>query len=33
MDVGGMPQLDFLHAIELLSTKVLPQIRAELGPR
>lgn len=33
MDVGGMPQLGFLHAIELLSTKVLPQIRAELGPR
>jgi alkanesulfonate monooxygenase SsuD/methylene tetrahydromethanopterin reductase-like flavin-dependent oxidoreductase (luciferase family) len=30
MDVGGMPQRDFLHAIELLGTKVLPQIRAEL---
>ncbi len=33
MDVGGMPQRDFLHAIELLGTKVLPQIHAELGPR
>ncbi|WP_373559223.1 LLM class flavin-dependent oxidoreductase [Streptomyces sp. SA15] len=31
MDVGGMPQRDFLHAIELLGTKVLPQIRAELA--
>jgi alkanesulfonate monooxygenase SsuD/methylene tetrahydromethanopterin reductase-like flavin-dependent oxidoreductase (luciferase family) len=31
MDVGGMPHRDFLHAIELLGTKVLPQIRAELG--
>lgn len=31
MDVGGLPQRDFLHAIELLGTKVLPQIRAELG--
>ncbi|MEV6900330.1 LLM class flavin-dependent oxidoreductase [Amycolatopsis sp. NPDC051372] len=30
MDVGGMPQREFLHAIELLGTKVLPQIRAEL---
>ncbi|WP_328507018.1 LLM class flavin-dependent oxidoreductase [Streptomyces sp. NBC_00391] len=30
MDVGGMPQRDFLRAIELLGTKVLPQIRAEL---
>lgn len=30
MDVGGMPQRDFLHGIELLGTKVLPQIRAEL---
>ncbi|MEU9329031.1 SDR family NAD(P)-dependent oxidoreductase [Streptomyces canus] len=29
MDVGGMPQRDFLHGIELLGTKVLPQIRAE----
>jgi hypothetical protein len=27
--VGGMPQRDFLHGIELLGTKVLPQIRAE----
>lgn len=31
MDVGGMPHRDFLHAIELLGTKVLPRIRAELG--
>ncbi|MET8163723.1 LLM class flavin-dependent oxidoreductase [Streptomyces sp. NPDC005329] len=31
MDVGGMPQRDFLRGIELLGTKVLPQIRAELG--
>ncbi|MFF7337387.1 LLM class flavin-dependent oxidoreductase [Streptomyces sp. NPDC008163] len=31
MDVGGMPQRDYLHAIELLGTKVLPQIRAELA--
>ncbi|KQW01438.1 LLM class flavin-dependent oxidoreductase [Streptomyces sp. Root369] len=31
MDVGGMPQRDFLGAIELLGTKVLPQIRAELA--
>jgi alkanesulfonate monooxygenase SsuD/methylene tetrahydromethanopterin reductase-like flavin-dependent oxidoreductase (luciferase family) len=30
MDVGGMPQREFLHGIELLGTKVLPQIRAEL---
>ncbi|MEU1435107.1 LLM class flavin-dependent oxidoreductase [Streptomyces sp. NPDC005786] len=30
MDVGGMPQRDFLRGIELLGTKVLPQIRAEL---
>ncbi|MFJ9010159.1 hypothetical protein [Streptomyces canus] len=29
MDVGGMPQRDFLHGIELLGTKVLPQLRAE----
>lgn len=28
MDVGGMPQRDFLRGIELLGTKVLPQIRA-----
>ncbi len=26
-----MPHREFLHAIELLGTKVLPQIRAELG--
>lgn len=31
MDVGGMPHRDFLHGIELLGTKVLPQLRAELG--
>ncbi|MCX5366862.1 LLM class flavin-dependent oxidoreductase [Streptomyces sp. NBC_00124] len=31
MDVGGMPQRDFLRGIELLGTKVLPQIRAELA--
>jgi alkanesulfonate monooxygenase SsuD/methylene tetrahydromethanopterin reductase-like flavin-dependent oxidoreductase (luciferase family) len=31
MDVGGMPQRDFLHGNELLGTKVLPQIRAELA--
>jgi hypothetical protein len=30
-DVGGMPQRDFLHAIDLLGTKVLPRIRAELA--
>ncbi|MFI8170835.1 LLM class flavin-dependent oxidoreductase [Streptomyces sp. NPDC085931] len=30
MDIGGMPHRHFLHAIELLGTKVLPQIRAEL---
>jgi alkanesulfonate monooxygenase SsuD/methylene tetrahydromethanopterin reductase-like flavin-dependent oxidoreductase (luciferase family) len=32
MDVGGMPQAAFLKSIELLGTKVLPQIRKELGP-
>jgi alkanesulfonate monooxygenase SsuD/methylene tetrahydromethanopterin reductase-like flavin-dependent oxidoreductase (luciferase family) len=31
MDVGGMPQRNVLHGIELLGTKVLPQIRAELA--
>ncbi|WP_426512935.1 hypothetical protein ACPPVO_21190 [Dactylosporangium sp. McL0621] len=31
MDVGGLPHRDFLHAIELLGTKVLPQLHAELG--
>lgn len=31
MDVGGMPQREFLHGIELLGTKVLPRIRAELA--
>ncbi|MBD9727334.1 LLM class flavin-dependent oxidoreductase [Streptomyces caniscabiei] len=30
MDVGGMPQRDFLRGIELLGTKVLPQMHAEL---
>jgi alkanesulfonate monooxygenase SsuD/methylene tetrahydromethanopterin reductase-like flavin-dependent oxidoreductase (luciferase family) len=30
MDVGGMPHLAFLKAIELLGTQVLPQIRKEL---
>jgi alkanesulfonate monooxygenase SsuD/methylene tetrahydromethanopterin reductase-like flavin-dependent oxidoreductase (luciferase family) len=30
MDVGGMPQATFLKGIELLGTKVLPQIRKEL---
>lgn len=33
MDVGGLPQRDFLHAIELLGTKVLPQIRTELAKK
>ncbi|MGN5635939.1 LLM class flavin-dependent oxidoreductase [Streptomyces sp. AC154] len=33
MDVGGMPQRDFLRGIELLGTKVLPQIRTELAAR
>jgi len=31
MDVGGMPQATFLKGIELLGTKVLPQIRAMEG--
>jgi alkanesulfonate monooxygenase SsuD/methylene tetrahydromethanopterin reductase-like flavin-dependent oxidoreductase (luciferase family) len=31
MDVGGMPHRDVLHGIELLGTKVLPQIRAHLA--
>lgn len=31
MDVGGLPQRDFLQSIELLGAKVLPQIRAELA--
>jgi hypothetical protein len=31
MDVGGMPQRDFLRGIELLGAKVLPQVRAELA--
>jgi alkanesulfonate monooxygenase SsuD/methylene tetrahydromethanopterin reductase-like flavin-dependent oxidoreductase (luciferase family) len=33
LDVGGMPQRDVLRGIELLGTKVLPQIRAELAKR
>lgn len=31
MDVGGLPHADFLRAIELLGTEVLPRLRAELG--
>ncbi len=30
MDVGGMPHATFLKSIELLGTRVLPQIRKEL---
>jgi hypothetical protein len=30
MDVGGMPHADFLRGIELLGTRVLPQVRAAL---
>jgi alkanesulfonate monooxygenase SsuD/methylene tetrahydromethanopterin reductase-like flavin-dependent oxidoreductase (luciferase family) len=33
MDVGGMPHSDVLRGIELLGTKVLPHMRAELGER
>ena len=33
MDVGGMPHTTFLKGIELLGTKVLPQIRKELERR
>lgn len=33
MDVGGMPHATFLKSIELLGTKVLPQIRKELEKR
>ena len=32
MDVGGMPQATFLKSIELLGTRVLPQVRAALRP-
>ena len=32
MDVGGLPHATFLKCIELLGTKVLPQIRKEIGP-
>jgi len=31
MDVGGMPQAEFLRGIELLGSEVLPRVRAELG--
>jgi alkanesulfonate monooxygenase SsuD/methylene tetrahydromethanopterin reductase-like flavin-dependent oxidoreductase (luciferase family) len=30
LDVGGMPQATFLESIELLGSKVLPQIRKAL---
>ena len=30
MDVGGMPHRDYLRSIELLGTRVLPQVRAAL---
>lgn len=33
MDVGGLPHATFLKGIELLGTKVLPQIEKELGRR
>ena len=33
MDVGGMPHADFLESIELLGTKVLPQVRKALVAR
>ena len=33
MDVGGMSHATFLKGIELLGTKVLPQIRKELAQR
>jgi alkanesulfonate monooxygenase SsuD/methylene tetrahydromethanopterin reductase-like flavin-dependent oxidoreductase (luciferase family) len=33
MDVGGMPHATFLKSIELLGTRVLPQIRDELEQR
>lgn len=28
MDVGGMPHADFLKSIELLGTRVLPQVHS-----
>ena len=31
MDVGGMPHVTYLRAIELLGTEVLPQVRKQLG--
>ena len=33
MDVGGIPQANFLKGLELLGTEVLPQIRKELEQR
>ncbi|MGE4429714.1 MAG: LLM class flavin-dependent oxidoreductase [Sphingobium sp.] len=33
MDIGHLPQRDFLHAIELLGTRVKPLVDAELGSR
>ena len=33
MDVGGMPHADVLRSIELLGTRVLPQVRAALDGR
>jgi alkanesulfonate monooxygenase SsuD/methylene tetrahydromethanopterin reductase-like flavin-dependent oxidoreductase (luciferase family) len=33
MDVGGMAHATFLRSVELLGTKVLPQIRKELKPQ
>ena len=33
MDVGGMPDAAFLKSVELLGTKVLPQVRKALAPR
>jgi alkanesulfonate monooxygenase SsuD/methylene tetrahydromethanopterin reductase-like flavin-dependent oxidoreductase (luciferase family) len=33
MDVGGMPHATFLKSIELLGTRVLPQVRKELEGR
>ncbi|MET7394285.1 hypothetical protein ABZS66_12405 [Dactylosporangium sp. NPDC005572] len=31
MDMGALPQRDFLRAIELYGTRVLPLVQAELG--
>lgn len=30
MEVGSMPHTDFLKSVELLGTKVLPQVREAL---